>query len=233
MSESTVIATPAGRARLRRSDRTTLAISVLPDGTLELTAPHDASETSIAQKVGQRLRWIVRQRTAFADMNRNRAPLIFASGATHRYLGRQYRLKVRIAESVGVKLVGGYLQVSARSHRPEEIEALLNAWYRAKALEQFSTRLAKWEKWCAARKLPQPRARLLRMPKRWGSAHRNGRISFNPELVKAPSVCIDYVIAHEVCHLQHPQHDRAFFKLLAQLVPNWRAIKARLEELPS
>jgi len=45
----------------------------------------------------------------------------------------------------------------------------------------------------------------------------------------APSFCIDYVIAHEVCHLQHPQHDRAFFKVLSQLVPDSQAVKARLE----
>jgi len=229
MSDVVVIATPAGQARLRRTGRTTLAISVLPDGTLELTAPQDATESKIAEKVRQRLRWIVRQRTTFADMNRNRAPLIYASGATHRYLGRQYRLKVRTGEPVGVKLTGGYFHVSAKSNRPEEVEALLNGWYRSKALEQFTSRLAKWEKWCAARKLPRPRARLLRMPKRWGSALRDGRISFNPELVKAPATCIDYVIAHEVCHLPYPQHDRAFFKLLSQLVPDWQAVKTRLE----
>lgn len=229
MSEAVVIATPAGPARLRRTGRATLAISVLPDGTLELTAPHDATESKIAEKVRQRLRWIVRQRRAFADMNRNRVPLIYASGATHRYLGRQYRLKVRSGGGGGVKLAGGYFHISAESNQPEEVEALLNAWYRSKALEQFTARLAKWEKWCAARKLPRPAVRLLRMPKRWGSAHRNGQISFNPELVKAPSTCIDYVIAHEVCHLQHPQHDRAFFTLLGQLIPNWQAVKARLE----
>ena len=69
------------------------------------------------------------------------------------------------------------------------------------------------------------------MPKRWGSSHRDGRIYLNPELVNAPAICIDYVIAHEICHLKHPQHDRAFFKLLDQIVPNWQPIKARLEQL--
>jgi len=229
MSEPVPLATPAGPAVLRRSDRATLAISVLPDGTLDLVAPRDSRESDIVAKVGKRLRWIVHQRTAFADMNRNRLPLIFASGATHRYLGRQYRLKVRQNSPVGVKLTGGYFFVSAKSNRPEEISALLNTWYRAKAIEQLSARLAKWEKWCATRKLPTPRARLLRMPKRWGSAHHNGQISFNPDLVKAPSVCVDYVIAHEICHLKHPRHDKAFYDLLSQIEPNWRAIKQRLE----
>jgi predicted metal-dependent hydrolase len=67
------------------------------------------------------------------------------------------------------------------------------------------------------------------MPKRWGSSHRDGRIYLNPELVKAPAICVDYVIAHEICHLKHPQHDRAFFRLLGEVFPNWQAVKARLE----
>jgi predicted metal-dependent hydrolase len=220
---------PAGPCVLRRSERRTLAISVLPDGTIDLVAPHGSRPEDIAAKVGKRLRWIVRQRWAFAEMNRNRAPLCYASGATHRYLGRQYRLKVRRAEPVGVKLVGAYVQVAAKTGAPAEVETLLNTWFREKAFEQFSARLAKWEKWCRERKLPPARLRLLRMPKRWGSSHRDGRIYLNPELVKTPSICIDYVIAHEVCHLKHPRHNRAFFHLLDQFCPNWRATKTRLE----
>lgn len=228
---TTRLATPAGPAVLCRSDRTTLAISVLPDGTLELVAPHDSTEAEIVARVGKRLRWIVRQRTAFAAMNRDRMPLRYESGATHRYLGRQYRLKISRGTPMSVRLVGAYFRITTSSGSAAEAETALSAWLRGKAVEQFTARLAKWERWCAARKLPVPRLRLLRMPKRWGSSHRDGRIYLNPELVKAPALCIDYVIAHEICHLKHPQHDRAFFKLLDQTVPNWRAIKARLEQI--
>lgn len=231
MSDPVTIPTPAGPAELRRSDRTTLAISVLPDGTLDLVAPLDCTEADIVAKVGKRLRWIVRQRSAFASMNRNRMPLSYESGATHRYLGRQYRLKIRKGEPTSVRLVGAYFQITTKTGTPQEARTALNAWLREKAVEQFSARLAKWDGWCRERKLSVPRVRLLRMPKRWGSSHRDGRIYLNPELVKAPAICIDYVIAHEVCHLKHPQHDRAFFKLLDQTVPNWRTIKARLEQL--
>jgi predicted metal-dependent hydrolase len=69
------------------------------------------------------------------------------------------------------------------------------------------------------------------MPKRWGSAHRDGRIYLNPDLAKAPSACIDYVIAHEVCHLKYPTHDTRFYRVLCDLVPDWAGIKARLEQV--
>ncbi len=231
MSDAVHLGTPAGPAVLRRTDRASLAISVLPDGTIDLVAPLDARESDIAARVGKRLRWIVRQRTTFADMNRGRMPLRYESGATHRYLGRQYRLKIQRGQPTSVRLVGAYFHITTPNGSPAEAETALNAWLRGKAVEQFTARLAKWEPWCAARKLPAPRLRLLRMPKRWGSSHRDGRIYLNPDLVKAPAICVDYVIAHEVCHLKHPQHDRAFFKLLDQTVPNRCTIKARLEHL--
>ena len=229
MSDAVQLATPAGPAVLRRSDRGTLAISVLPNGTLDLVAPRECTEADITAKVGKRLRWIVRQRTTFADMNRDRMPLRYESGATHRYLGRQYRLKIQRGQSTGVRLIGAYFRINTPNGSPTEAETALNAWLRGKAVEQFTARLAKWETWCAARKLPAPRAHLLRMPKRWGSSHRDGRIYLNPDLVKAPAICIDYVIAHEICHLKRPQHDRAFFQLLSEVFPNWHAVKARLE----
>lgn len=229
MSDAVTITTPAGPARLRRSHRRTLAISVLPNGELELVAPQSATEAAIARKVGKRMRWISQQRAAFADMHRNRIPLRYESGATHTYLGRQYRLKVIKSERASVRLIGPYFHIATRTRAPDEVKRLLDAWFRDRAVEQFKRRLAQWEPWCRHQRLPAPHLHLLRMPKRWGSAGRSGRVALNPDLVRTPSICIDYVIAHEICHLKCPQHDRSFFRALDQVFPNWRAVKERLE----
>jgi predicted metal-dependent hydrolase len=229
MYNGDTIATPAGWCTLRRSDRRTLAISVLPDGAVELIAPHDARPEAIAAKVGKRLRWIVTQQRNFAEMNKARVPRSYASGATHRYLGRQYRLKVRQGSAPGVKLVGAYFNVTVAAVTTAAVQKELATWFKAKAIDQFSRRVAIWKPWCRDRNLPEPSLRLLRMPKRWGSSHRNGRIYLNPDLVKVPSICIDYVVAHEVCHLKHPHHDKAFFRLLDQTFPSWKSVKSRLE----
>lgn len=68
------------------------------------------------------------------------------------------------------------------------------------------------------------------MSKRWGSAQRNGKILLNPDLIRTPGPCVEYVIIHELCHLRHPHHGREFYKLLGQLCPDWRRIKERLEQ---
>lgn len=223
------IQTAEGLALLKRSERKTLAISVLPNGELELIAPIDSSDEDILAKVEKRSRWIRKQRRSFAEMNVDQVPKRYVNGATHRYLGKQYRLKIEIAESCSVRLKGAYFHVATKTGKADEVEALLETWFRERARVQFRERLEKWNEWCVGRQLPTPRLSTRRMLKRWGSAGVDGRIALNPELIHAPSVCIDYVIAHEICHLRHPNHSRAFFQMLDAVMPDWRRRKERLE----
>lgn len=222
--------TEFGTCALKRSDRKTLGISVNPDGTIELAAPKGCPIDDIVARMHRRRQWINRQRKYFAQFNKTKNPLRHCSGATHRYLGRQYRLKVSESPNESVKLKGGYFLIEARDINEEHIQQLFEQWLREHAAIQFTKHIEKWKSWCQRRQLPEPKLMIRKMPKRWGSAHPSGRILLNPDLVKAPSVCIDYVITHEICHLKHPQHDRAFYNLLAEMCPNWQSVKLRLEQ---
>jgi predicted metal-dependent hydrolase len=230
MVEAQTIETPLGACQLKRSDRRTLSISVLPDGAVELTAPYDSHHEDIVKKVIKRRSWIQRQRRDFAEMNAARSTPRYCSGATHRYLGRQYRLRIQQAKTESVKLIGGYFHIQTQNQDHSHVATLLETWMRDHALNQFSNRTQKWIQWCQHRKLATPQVRLRKMINRWGSAHSSGIIYLNPNLVRMPSICIDYVITHEVCHLQHPNHDQSFYRLLSELCPNWRQIKLRLEK---
>lgn len=223
------ITTTVGRCSLERTKRRTLAISVLPDGTVEAIAPLGATVAEIRQKIEKRAGWIHRQRRHFLNLLAERPERRYCTGATHRYLGRQYRLKVTLADKPVVKLRGAYLHIGSRSVSSRVVAALLSGWMRERAQEQFERRLVRWRTWCVERGLPEPKLRLLAMPKRWGSTQANGRLILNPELVRAPAPCIDYVIMHEICHIKHPRHDRGFYADLEKLCPKWRALKQRLE----
>jgi predicted metal-dependent hydrolase len=223
------ITTVIGRCYLKRTDRRTLAISVLPNGTVEVVAPLNANIPEIQQKIKKRSGWIIRQRRHFKTMHSERQERRYCTGATHRYLGRQYRLKLSVADKPVVKLHGSYLHIGCRSTSSRTVAILLKGWMRKKAREQFERCLAKWQTWCVERSLPRPELHLLDMPKRWGSTHSDGRMFLNPELVRAPAPCIDYVILHEACHIKHPRHDRGFYTELGRLCPGWRKLKQRLE----
>ncbi len=67
------------------------------------------------------------------------------------------------------------------------------------------------------------------MKRRWGSLSRSGVITLNIMLVMAPMECIDYVVAHELCHLVHKNHGPQFYTLLDRIMSDWRQRKALLE----
>ncbi len=74
-----------------------------------------------------------------------------------------------------------------------------------------------------------PQFKLRSMKKRWASCTKRKMILVNPELVKAPIHCIQYVLMHELCHLKEPHHGPRFYRLLSRCLPDWESRKARLE----
>ncbi|MBL9160986.1 MAG: M48 family metallopeptidase [Verrucomicrobiales bacterium] len=217
---------------LSRRHRKTLAITVHPDLRVEVVAPMNAAETAILERVRHRARWILRQQRQFLSWMPKPRDRQYRGGETHRYLGRQYRLKLVRAKASSVKLRGGFLEVGLPDPAdPKAVRRVLDRWYRDQSKVRFAKQLREAHARMKAHEIPEPRLRLLRMAKRWGSCTPAGEILLNPDLVKAPAPCIDYVILHELCHLKHPNHSRAFFELLDAILPEWRKQKDRLERV--
>jgi predicted metal-dependent hydrolase len=215
---------------LSRRERKTLAITVHPDLRVEVVAPLDAEETAVIERVRKRAKWILKQRRQFLSWMPKPVPRRYQSGETHRYLGRQYRLRIVQSEKTGVAIKGGFIEIhQPSSHDFAMARKQLDAWFRQKAEQRFRKELPKSLKRLALYELPTPTLRLLRMPKRWGSCTAKDEILLNPELIKAPGVCVEYVILHELCHLKHPNHSAAFFRMLDAVLPDWRERKQRLE----
>ncbi len=79
-------------------------------------------------------------------------------------------------------------------------------------------------------KLEFPKLVVRRMEKRWGSCTAEGKVTLNPEIIKAPVKCIDYVIVHELCHIIHHNHSKEFYKLQLKMMPDCNKWKMKLEK---
>jgi predicted metal-dependent hydrolase len=212
------------------SARATMAITVFPDNSIRVIAPKGTSQDEIEVRLRKRARWIVRQILHFEQFRPRSPERRYVGRETHLYLGRQYRLKLRKSTEEEVKLKGPFLYVATpECHEPNVVKRLVSRWYREKGRARITDRFelisARFEK--MGRRPPAPIFRL--MPRRWGSLSRGGRISLNPDLIRAPTTCIDYVITHELVHLIHRHHGPAFYGLLETLMPDWRHRKKRLE----
>lgn len=65
---------------------------------------------------------------------------------------------------------------------------------------------------------------------RWGSCSARGTLSFNWRLMLAPPAVLDYVVVHELCHLTHMNHSKAFWALVESVCPDYRAHRKWLKE---
>lgn len=215
--------------KINRTDRKTLAIEVHPDSTVQLIAPENATLPDIKEKIVKRGRWILKQQYYFEQFLPHTPLREYVSGETHYYLGKRYVLKVIKDTDKSVKLKGGRLLVSTPDTNNTKVKALMASWYYNHAKRKFQSildeALLKFKK----ENIVLERMDIKRMKNRWGSCTNKGVVTLNPELIKAPSKCIEYVILHELCHLSVPNHNKEFYTLLEKKMPNWKKWKNYLE----
>lgn len=209
-----------------------IAIHVYPNGEIQVDAPADADPARIIDAVRVRARWISKRLGEIRERNLHVLPREYVSGESYFYLGRRYLLKVTVTSGKGggAKLSGRYLHVTSPTAERTTIKRYVKEWYRTRAKETFARRLnalAGQITWL--RDIPP--IRLLTMRIQWGSCSPKGVLVFNPNLVKAPRECVDYVILHEICHLKEHNHSQRYYRLLAELMPDWVFQKTRLDGL--
>jgi hypothetical protein len=210
--------------------RDKITIHVHPDASVQVDAPEGEDLLKIHNAVLKRARWIKGHVDEAKRRHEHVLPRYYVSGENLFYLGRRYQLKVngRNGATPSVKLFRGQICVETSSRDPEIVRKRLAEWYRDRAAEMFSRRLVEIAEdvtWLAQ----IPGWRIVRMQKQWGSCSPAGMILLNPHLIKAPRQCVDYVICHELCHLQEHNHSPRYYRLLGQLMPEWQAVKARLD----
>lgn len=109
----------------------------------------------------------------------------------------------------------------------EKKQALLKRWYR----EQMQSRLPDlFKKWEFIIGVHAHTYTIKLMKTRWGSCHPSQkRISLNLKLIEKPLICLEYVIVHELIHLLEASHNKRFYALMSQFMPEWKQVKMQLD----
>lgn len=217
--------------QLAYSTRKTLAIDVHPDLTVVVTAPQNANDAVVEQKIHKRAAWIVQQQRFFETYLPAIPPRRYVSGESHRYLGRQYRLRVHESDKEAVQMSRGQINVFLTNpSSTTRVKTLMTDWFRKRAevifRESFNAMTAKAER----TGISADTFEIRRMRNRWGSCTNEGHILLNLDLIIAPKQCIEYVIVHELCHLKEHNHSPGFYRLLHSIMPDWEQRRERLNQ---
>ena len=218
--------------RLTKEWRKRFRIVIAPDLTISIQAPRLARKKDIDELLLSKRRWIIGTIERIEKFHPLSSPKEYVSGETLLYLGRQYRLKVVEGEPQPAKMKGKYLQVTVIDKSDtSKVKATVDAWYRKRSKDVFNRILIKSLAITSRHGIAEANLSLRRMRSRWGSCSSKGRITINTALVQAPMHCVEYVIMHELCHLKHHNHSKAFYKLLTQCMPDWQSRKEILQRV--
>lgn len=214
------------------SPRRDLAITVHPDLKVSVAAPVGRRIEDIDARIAAKGSWIIRQRLRFQDLHPLPTARRYVSGETHRYLGRQYRLKVLRGSPDRVALDRPFLRVIVGDPQDvDRVQRLISGWMRVRAEHVLGRQLRAILDDHPSLAASDARVRIRQMARRWGSCTPSGTITLNPALVRAPLGCIDYVIVHELCHRRVMNHGPQFTRLLSRTMPDWRARRDQLNRM--
>ena len=196
---------------VRRSDRARRVRVTIDAGRgVEVVLPRRAAEREAAAAVRELGPWIRRR---VGELQRAQET-VAARGDTVPYLDETLTVRAdpgrsRVHRSGAVLLVpDGHARLAA-----------LERWYRRAARAEIAPRL---DRACAASGDAYSRLTIRGQRTRWASCSPGGAMSFNWRLLLAPEAVLEYVVWHEVCHLQIMDHSPRFWALLSRHCPDYR-----------
>ena len=199
-------------------------IRLLPERVLRVTIPRGGSRKEALRFVSKNFAWVEKQ---FLSMRLQDSLLPDdESQAVGTVLFRGRRVlarRVREDESLAcfASQLDRGLSVTGSSLR-DAVETMLHRLAKVE-LPEATFRLAK------VHGFNPGRVTIRNQKTRWGSCSSTGAISLNWRLVQVPAFVRDYVILHELVHLDHLDHSSRFWEQLAKACPNFNAAEAWLK----
>jgi len=179
-----------------------------------------------------KLSWIKKQQQKF--INQERQPeRDYVSGESHYFLGQRYLLNVIYTNErkQGVEIRNKkYIDLYVRENTPKYLrERVIMEWYRNRLKELIPPLISKWE---PVMGVNVNEFGVKMMKTRWRTCNPSARrIWVNLELAKKSPICLEYIVVHEMVHLLERTHNERFTAYMDRFIPNWRAVKAELNEI--
>lgn len=211
-------------ACLIQSPRASISVEVTPQAHVIVRAPRYAPYTYVEDFLRAKTPWITRQVHQARVRLQTRPQHKFCEGEEFLYLGVLYPLRIVSAQSFPLTHTNAFfLHQAYRAHA----RTLLCRWYRQRAQEVISRRVRHW---AAIQGCAYSSVAIRDTKSRWGSCGPHNSLNFAWRLVMAPLTIIDYVVVHELCHIQHKNHARRFWQAVEKVLPQYRSARQALHE---
>ncbi|MFZ5643580.1 MAG: M48 family metallopeptidase [Bacillota bacterium] len=206
-----------------------LKIRVGIDSGLEVVLPVGFKTNNLDAFLKSRESWIKANLDLFEGMQKKKKELGLKNARKALFLGQEYNIIsiIKPGSDSKVRIFEDRLLVNVSDDSYESLQSALEKWYRVQARRIFTERVELINK---ELNYQINRIYIRSQKTRWGSCSRLGNISFNWRMVMAPMEVVDYLVAHELCHLKEMNHSGDFWKLVKRICPDYKDRRKWLKE---
>jgi len=207
-------------------------VHITPD-KVELITPETSTPEENEAFVYKKRRWIFDETEMMKERLARRNTITrFVTGAKIPYRGRQMRLSIEPTDDtiVDVQYRNGFIisvpAITPKNSHDALIEDALRLWLRKRLRGDVESFVRHYGK---SHELRPKGLRIKAQKHLWGSCGRDRIINLNWHLIFAPKSVLEYAVVHELCHLRHRNHDKAFWSLVSSIMPDYEARRTWLE----
>lgn len=216
---------------VKYSGRRSIGISVLPDSSVIVRVPNHTSLKTITGIVTDKYAWVLKHRENYRKLNNSSLNKSYSTGEIHLFRGNRSILKIVESGKPYVRFFDSTIGLGiSKTNDEASVKRLLYKGYKEEARKLFPEMLKKTLRE-HENQMFKPAGLVIRtMKRRWGSCSNKGVITLSTELIKLSDLFIEYVIAHELCHLKHHNHGANYYKLLSEVFPEWKNVRKELRK---
>ncbi len=207
--------------KLIRSKRRTIALAITADASLIVRAPMNTPVSYIERLIESKLNWI-RQAAAKISSQPRAVAHEYVEGESFLYLGKTYKLRFDKKTTKKLDFKSAFI---LSSREKKNARAVLISWYKTEAKKQITERV---ELYARRSGLSYSSIKITTANRRWGSCSTTSNLNFSWRLIMAPLWVIDYVVVHELAHLEHKNHSDSFWSRVKIMYPSFEKAKTWL-----
>lgn len=205
--------------------RRTVSMGVERDGELLILAPKGVEAAQLRRLVLTRQDWLYARLAEKAQLHRTPPTREYVNGEGFLFAGRSYRLLLvpRDPDGAALRLSGGRFELQ-RDHVAEGRETFIG-WYSEQLLGWTEQHLHRGS---ARLRVTPNSVRVTDLGHRWGTCSAGGGLALHWRVALLPRRIAQYVLLHELVHLEFHHHRAPFWERLGVLLPDYAERKTWL-----
>ena len=212
--------------------RKTLCMEIDIEGHIRVISPIGISKEYIEKRVKDKAQWIIKKQKEMKSLGEKKITRRISDGETLMYLGIE--CKIKIIFKIGLKKINikfiedneSFLIITGTLDE-NKIKFEIEKWYRQKSLEKLMERVKYYEKYFDKR---IKSVKVKEQKRRWASCTYDNRILFNWRNIMAPPKVFDYIVIHEMCHMDFKDHSKNFWNRVEEIMPDYKKYHNWLKE---